>query len=842
MHVTRWALRAVAAAAVLVALYAAAGWWLAPRFVRDALVEQAAARGLELRLARVRTHPFALAVELQGIEVTGEGGKPFATAASLGADLAWASLWRDAWIVERAELREPSVEFEAGASGWGTGGGRQGSQDEPPSILVRRLVVASGTIHVRDRSRGAPVEVTLEQIHLSMQGLSTGAAQPAPYELSAALAAGGSLRSQGALSLEPLAAHGRLSVDAASLAKVWRLAAPASEPVPGMVEGSATYAYEQGSLALRDIALRAEPQAGGSIAAGGSYAPDAESASLELRAEGLPVSLAQRFLRPKAASGALSSEGTLQLAPAIAYSGSLRVRDLRLVERGSDALLLAWKDARTASIRVSADALQLGEVTVEAPEARLVVEEGGAFNFARAFAGGDGDSEGDGGAFRAALERLRVSGGTLHFADRSLENPFEVTIVALAGGVAGFSTGAGDPARVQLNGRVQPYGTARIRGTIDLDAPTSLADFTARLRNLRLDAFNPYVAKFAGYRIASGRVSAELRYELREGRLVGDNALVFEEMRLGEKVKSEGALDVPLELAVALLADAQGRIALDIPVSGNLRDPQFDFGAIVAKAVGNMLRKIVTAPFRALAGLLGGGRGGDPGRISFAPGAATLSPPAEEDVARVARMLEKRPRLALTVRGGFDPERDLGALRARTVRAEIAARAGADAAKDVLDFADPKVLQVAERLYLERVGNRLELQKLRESEPRYARALVERLAATVPADKSSVETLARARADAVRAELIALGVDGARVRVGDPRQKAAGEEGIGTDLALAAGSPQMEAAPAQDLDIRELQRKLNAAGHEAGPVDGILGPKTRAALRAYREVHGRDPR
>jgi hypothetical protein len=246
---------------------------------------------------------------------------------------------------------------------------------------------------------------------------------------------------------------------------------------------------------------------------------------------------------------------------------------------------------------------------------------------------------------------------------------------------------------------------------------------------------------------------------------------------------------------VALLADARGRIALDIPVSGNLRDPQFDFGAIVAKAVGNMLRKIVTAPFRALAGLLGGARD-DPGRIAFAPGAATLSPPAEEDVARVARMLEERPRLVLTVRGGFDPERDLEALRARTVRAEIAAHAGADIAKGGLDLADPKVLQAAERLYLQRVGSRLELQKLRESGPGYARALVERLAATVPADKSSAETLARARADAVRAELIALGVDAARVRVGDPREQAAGEKGVGTELALAAGAwPRPSADP-----------------------------------------------
>ena len=82
---------------------------------------------------------------------------------------------------------------------------------------------------------------------------------------------------------------------------------------------------------------------------------------------------------------------------------------------------------------------------------------------------------------------------------------------------------------------------------------------------------------------------------------MGANRLAFENMQLGEKLEQKGLVDLPLELAVALLADPQGRINLEIPVRGSLSDPQFDFGAIVAEALGNVVRKILSAPFRALA-------------------------------------------------------------------------------------------------------------------------------------------------------------------------------------------------------------------------------------------------
>jgi hypothetical protein len=446
-------------------------------------------------------------------------------------------------------------------------------------------------------------------------------------------------------------------------------------------------------------------------------------------------------------------------------------------------VLLGWQRGETPRAQVSGSGASLGAIELQAPHATLVVEPGGVLNFARLF-GGRAGREGPG--FRIAFERLSLAEGRLDFTDRSLDTPFRADVVALRGSVTGFSTEPGDPAKVLLNGRVQPYGSARIRGTIDAGAPTSLADITAELRNLRLQAFSPYAAKFAGYRIADGRLSADLRYELREGRLAGHNNVVFEEMRLGEKVTSPSAFDLPLELAVALLADAKGRITLDIPVRGDLRDPEFEFGAIVARAVGNTLRRIVTAPFRALAGLFGGSAD-DLGRIAFRPGSELLSPPAEEAVAKIAAALEARPLLAVSIQGGYDPAADVEALKLRTARREVAKGAGADETKGALDFKDAKVLQAAERLYLQRAGNRLDLLKLRrDAGEAYGRALLERLAATVPADEASAATLAQARAEAVRAALLARGVDAARVRVEDVKARATGEEGVTTELSLAS--------------------------------------------------------
>ncbi len=703
-----------AALALLVALYAAAGYWLAPGYLRETLTELAAAHGYTLELTRVRTQPFALRAQFEGLTLRGSDGRVVAALESASADLARASLWRPGWEGSLTVFDRNAAQLAAGAKGELRGEARYVYADD----------------------RFALHDVVLEGTGLAYQG----------FELPQAV-----LRAKEV----PLAPSAPFQLTAqASVAPQGKLAA-------------------QGRMQLAPFELRAD-----------------------VDAAGLPLARAQRWLPKDAAlrlvSGAVSGKGLLRIEPSrTTYQGSVALRDLRIEERASGALLLAWQHAGTGSLELASSPPRIaaGEIVARAPEGRLVIEQDGSVNFAAAF----GRGEGGGAPLRASVQRLRVEEGTLHFADRSLANPFEVTIRELSGAVTGIASGTeAEPARVRLNGRVLPYGVARIAGTLDLDAPTNRADIRASLRNLRLEAFNPYVAKFAGYRIESGRLSADLRYEVREGRVVGANKLAFENMQLGEKLEEKGLLDLPLELAVALLADSKGRIELEIPVRGNLNDPQFDLGAIVARAVGNVLKRIVSAPFRALAGLFGG-EDEDPGGVAFAPGSAELSPPAEEKVAQLAQGLGQRPQLGLEVRGAYDPARDLEALRLRTARQDIARAAGRQGSPDL---SDAKTLRVMEKLYLERGGDRETMRTLRKENERYARALLQQIAFLTLVDSDAAQALAYDRAEAVRSGLVEQGVDPARVRVGDAVEKQASEREVIAELALTARSASSAAAGA----------------------------------------------
>jgi hypothetical protein len=769
----RKALLAAAVAGTLVVLYAAAGYWLAPRLVRDALLERAARAGLELRLAQVRTDPFALRVHLDGVELRDLKGGTLAAAAGASADLAWASLWRREWIVQHAMLRQPGIEVN-----WPLPRNGQAPAGQP-AFTVEKASIAEGAVRFAHGTR----RLALEGIELEMSGLSSRADAPARYSLSARVAPGGTLAAHGTLALAPLAAQGELRVEALPVSTLWPQA-------QGRLQGSGKYSYEGERLVLRELGVQGRDLAYEGI----------ELAQLALQSpklvvpaeEAFEVSATAQLARwvPDGADlsivlGALSAKGRLRIDEAARYQGALSVRDARFEERGSGNSLLGWQRLESAdvSLRLSPLAIEVGELVAHAPSGRLVIGEDGRLNIAEILKGRN-DEPREARSFQAAVRRLRIENGTLDFTDRSLDEDFAVVVGELSGAITGLSTAAGNPARVQLAGRVAKYGAARIEGMVNLDEPKSLTNVTASLRNIDLAALTPYVVRFAGYRVESGRLSAKLRYRVREGRLVGTNDLVFEQIVLGEKVRSAGGRDLPLELAVALLTDAQGRIDLDIPVRGDLNDPKFDLGGLVARAIGNVVRRVASAPFRALASLLGEG-GTDLDRVRFEPGSAALSPPAQERVASVAKALAARPQLAVTVQGGYDPEGDLAALRRDAARREIARRAGygGDAP---LDFRDAKLLRAAEALFLARAGNLLELIRLRADERPYGRLLFERLVAATPVEPASAETLARARAEAVRTALLEHGVDAARVRLEGPASAQAAEDGVPTLLALGA--------------------------------------------------------
>jgi hypothetical protein len=228
-------------------------------------------------------------------------------------------------------------------------------------------------------------------------------------------------------------------------------------------------------------------------------------------------------------------------------------------------------------------------------------------------------------------------------------------------------------------------------------------------KNVDMVPTSPYAMKFAGYRIAEGKISLDLQYKIRDGQLEGTNQIVIDNLRLGERVDSPDALKLPLELAIAILKDSDGRIDLGLPVSGDMNDPQFSYGAVIWKAVGTLLTRIVTAPFRALGRLFGGGGGEQLESVTFDAGSDKLAPPEREKLQHVAQALAKRPQLKLSVPAQYSETADGAALRARAVRLEIDRRAGIKLqpgeAAGPLDLGNRAVRSAIRELYAARFGD-----------------------------------------------------------------------------------------------------------------------------------------
>jgi hypothetical protein len=183
----------------------------------------------------------------------------------------------------------------------------------------------------------------------------------------------------------------------------------------------------------------------------------------------------------------------------------------------------------------------------------------------------------------------------------------------------------------------------------------------------------PYAVRFAGYKIASGTLDADLHYKVDHAKLNADHQFVVDQLQLGDQVPSPHATKLPLRLAVALLKDRDGVIRIGLPVTGSLSNPQFRLGPLIGKALVHLLEKAVTAPFALLGRLAGGGA--DINHVDFAPGSATLLPAAQSRVAALAKALAQRPQLQLQVPAVFAPDVDRPALARRQLRDELLALA-----------------------------------------------------------------------------------------------------------------------------------------------------------------------
>jgi len=569
------------------------------------------------------------------------------------------------------------------------------------------------------------------------------------------------------------------------------------------------------SLGTTPFSLELDTAVGnqGSLQAEGQLQLKPATGTLNIKTQDIDLRIAQAYLTPlvhlELRSGLLASQLELELTGteplAFNLGGTAEITQLHTLDTIKDRDFVKWQRLQLDGLDYQhPQQLQIERIGLTQPYARFIINPDLTTNINDLLV--DKTSAAD-STIPGATEQteqtepmaIRIGGisindGSANFSDLSLRPPFITAVQELNGEIGTIDNREQLPASVDVKGKVDRYAPVSIKGKLTPFDPLQSLDIATSFRQVELTTLSPYSGKFAGYRIRKGRLDLDLHYRIQQGQLNAENKVVLQQLQLGEQVDSPEAVDLPVRLAVALLKDSRGTISLELPVQGNLNNPQFDVMPIVWQTLRNLITRAVKAPFKFLAGLAGGDQD-DLSQVLFAPGNSDLDQQARGNLDTLARALQERPVLRLEVEGQSSPQADGPLLAEQWLQSEyqetwykVLQRRGdkvpADAAQ--LDVGEEEKTALLEGIYRSRLGQQPPAQWSELDEQERSKKMRDAVVASRADSTALLRRLSRDRASSIKDYLVEqAGLDDSRVYLLDTGISHTGQDGqIPTPLHL----------------------------------------------------------
>ncbi|WP_104911565.1 DUF748 domain-containing protein [Pseudomonas sp. LG1D9] len=407
----------------------------------------------------------------------------------------------------------------------------------------------------------------------------------------------------------------------------------------------------------------------GKLQASGQVNLNPVSAKLKVDTKDIDLRVAQSYISPfirlELRSGMLGSNLDVNLKSteplALQITGRAQVDQLHTLDTLKTRDFLKWQRLVVEGLNYQhGNSLSIDKINLLQPYARFMINDDRTTNVDDLLIPQPADSGAKSTAKSSAsnekplgirIGQIAINDGSANFADFSLTPNFATAIQQLNGQIGTIDSRQAKPASVDIKGKVDRYAPVTIKGSVSPFDPMAALDIATSFKRVELTTLTPYSGKFAGFRIRKGRLNLDLHYVITKGQLKAENKVVVEQLQLGEKVDSADAVDLPIRLAIALLKDTDGKISIELPVTGDLNNPQFSVMPIVWQTLRNLVVRAATAPFKFIGGLVTGGGAQDLGNVSFAAGSSALSKDAESALDSLAKALKERPALRLEIEG-----------------------------------------------------------------------------------------------------------------------------------------------------------------------------------------------
>jgi len=527
----------------------------------------------------------------------------------------------------------------------------------------------------------------------------------------------------------------------------------------------------------------------GKLFLSGKIRPEPLRVTSAINLQALQLSDANPYIaethKVKLARGYVDFRGNMHFEPntsksEVAMKGSIKISDFVANQSESNQTLIAFEEIHASPfyLDIKPDRLSIEDLSVSGMYTNIHIDSNKTLNLSQlakennvSVANTDTNetNQTQKKPFPINIVKLNYKDGVTDFADDSLPLKFKTLIHDVEGSIYGISSEANLTSYVNMAGVINKYGSMKIEGSINSGSPKTFTDLGVDFRNLALDNMSPYSANFAGRKIDEGKLSLKLKYKIVESQILGENSIIIKKIKLGEEFEGESSL--PLGLAVALLEDSDGVIDIDMPVEGDMDAPDFKYGALVMKTLGNLILKIVSSPFSFLGSMLGI-EGDELKFIAYEAGESTLLPPEREKLDALAKALDKRPKLLLNVSGSYALQEDKYALQKKKLKTLVMQRSGQKEAKVLLDTKFVEILYIEYYSKDERVKLQKELQKKYEDKSAfgqaYQNALLNGVIIKQEITQDELDFLARSRALSIRNYLnVSEGIDEKRITLSE---------------------------------------------------------------------------
>ncbi|MGF7403289.1 DUF748 domain-containing protein [Campylobacter concisus] len=478
------------------------------------------------------------------------------------------------------------------------------------------------------------------------------------------------------------------------------------------------------------------------------------SAKIKLNDTNLPkyFAYAKPFLEADLASGQLESSAEISYAKDIKADAKVSIKDIRLNGKKAEKLV-AFKSLDLEKISFAKNDLAISGVSLNSPFIKTHLSKERKFNLSQIVKEDKNKAKTEAkpenkkvvskkdDELKFSVKNFSLKNGEVDFSDASLFMPFATTISKLNGKLTDIDKKR--PSSGEFQGVVGKNGFAQITAKLFPFELKQNTDIKLDFKDIDLTDITPYSGQFVGYKIKKGKLNLNLNYSVVDSKLNGSNFINFDSLTLGEKVESKDAVNLPLSLAISILSDQNNQINIDLPVEGNLDDPDFKYGGVIWAAVKKLFADITLAPFRFLGNALGLGSK-DLSSIDFLAGSSELISSEAPKIADFIKLTGSKPKMKLSITPTYS-KLDESFYKSKKLDQKIN-QIIASSGKDYIAVLNELVPNLKDR---------------------NEKALREEALKGIEVDKAKLVELANERANAVKEALIKAGLEAGRININD---------------------------------------------------------------------------